>query len=144
MPIPALNGDGCLPEGIHDATIEEIAQFFGRPDGSRARLVEKLRAYHRELLDWGHAHEVLVDGSFVTDKAEPGDIDLIVILEPEFDIGAAPTPAEYNLFNHARARRFFGFDVFYMPADSQARQLWIEVYGRDKRGVPKGFVRLTL
>ena len=39
--------DGVLPEGIHDCTIDEIEQMFGRFRRSdrRIRLMEKLKAY---------------------------------------------------------------------------------------------------
>jgi len=30
MPIPDLNEDGLLPEGIHEASLEEVRERFGR------------------------------------------------------------------------------------------------------------------
>lgn len=44
MPIPALNRDGVLPEGVFDCTLEEVRERFGAFSGSdcRVRLFARL------------------------------------------------------------------------------------------------------
>ncbi len=82
MPIPELNQDGFLPEGIHAASLEEVRERFGRFQRTdrRPALFAKLSTYMAEVRASGLVVAVIVDGSFVTAKDEPSDIDLILVL----------------------------------------------------------------
>src|SRR5688572_23485582 len=71
--IPELNSDGNLPEGIHDATVDEIVNAFGGT-AHRDRLIRGLLAALRELKAAG-CRKAYVDGSFVTAKKIPEDFD---------------------------------------------------------------------
>jgi hypothetical protein len=73
MPIPELNEDGVLPVGIYDCTLEEIGERFGRfrTTDRRVRLYERLRELVDEEQKAGLAIELIVEGSFATDKANP-------------------------------------------------------------------------
>lgn len=65
---------GNLPTGVHDATWDEIVQRFGWTS-RRRELLDGLRAALEPLREAG-CRRVFINGSFVTDKDEPGDIDL--------------------------------------------------------------------
>lgn len=71
--IPALNA-GVLPPGIHHGDWEEVEVMFASTPW-RLWLLEGLRAALAELARVGCLVAYL-DGSFVTDKAVPGDYDL--------------------------------------------------------------------
>lgn len=73
MPIPSLNDDGLLPAGIHDCSIDEIKSAFGwyGSSGKRYRLFQKLVEYVDFVRDTELVVEIIVDGSFVTSKADP-------------------------------------------------------------------------
>jgi len=77
MAIPALNEYGLLPQGIHDCTIAEVSAVFGAGDARR-------NVWHafQGFLQWAQGKpqpaEILIDGSFVTDKEAPADIDVAV------------------------------------------------------------------
>jgi hypothetical protein len=75
MPIPDLNENGLLPEGVYDCTLDEISAQFGQfqTTDRRVRLFERLRMLVEEERQAGLAIEMIVDGSFVTDKPEPYD-----------------------------------------------------------------------
>jgi hypothetical protein len=75
-----LRSDGILEPGVHPATYEEILVFFGQTPSRRA-LALKLGRLIQVARRCGIALEIYVDGSFVTSKAEPEDIDVIVGLE---------------------------------------------------------------
>ena len=55
--LPKLTGHNLLGAGIHDMSLEQIEQMFGRFQGSdrRPRLMSELRAYIQELRDAGWA-----------------------------------------------------------------------------------------
>ena len=40
---------------------------------------------------------LLEDGSFVTTKSDPGDIDLVLVLAHDYDFAADLPPAHYNV-----------------------------------------------
>ena len=72
--IPATNPEtGYLPPGVHRASWDEVASRFGG-NGHRARLMDGLLAACRRLAVAG-CSEILLDGSFVTEKTMPGDYD---------------------------------------------------------------------
>jgi hypothetical protein len=68
-----------LPEGIHDCTIVEVEDVLGF-NPHRQGLVAGLR----RTLDWlatmPPVDSIIVDGSFVTDKALPNDIDAVAMI----------------------------------------------------------------
>ncbi|MGA2704311.1 MAG: hypothetical protein ABSH35_24835 [Isosphaeraceae bacterium] len=113
MPIPDLNEDGLLPEGIHEASLEEVRERFGRFQRTDRRpdLFSKLSLFLAEVRASGLVEAVIVDGSFVTAKDEPSDIDLILILVADHDYDTDPKPFEYNVLSKRRVRRRFRFDV---------------------------------
>jgi hypothetical protein len=79
MAIPALDPNGVLPAGVHDCTLEEIKSRFGSFQGSdrRPQLFSRLETFLTEARGVEIVQSVLVDGSFVTAKADPNDIDLL-------------------------------------------------------------------
>ena len=54
---------------------------------------------------------VVINGSYVTAKAEPGDIDVIVALRPNFDRLRELRPFEYNVQSRRMIRQKYRFDV---------------------------------
>jgi hypothetical protein len=80
MPVPPLVKAGLLPVGIHSATLSEIEQAFGLANEARIELFKNLRIFCDELGVFGTLIKaIFVDGSFVTSKPVPGDIDLVVV-----------------------------------------------------------------
>jgi hypothetical protein len=98
MPIPPLDDEGFLPPGIHDCTLEEVGERFGTLRGSerRGRLFARLQDYVRDLRRTGLAIALLIDGSFVTGRPDPNDIDLVLVLKRYHDFTVDLRPFEYN------------------------------------------------
>jgi hypothetical protein len=83
MAIPDFRADGFLPEGVHDATIDEVVARFGAQNERRRRLAAQLVQW----IDLSKAVgiiRILVAGSFVTSKARPVDLDAVVLLPADF------------------------------------------------------------
>ena len=76
MPIPEFRPDGYLPLGVHLTTQEEVAQRFGKATARRRVLMERVAEWLTLARALG-AQRLLLDGSFVTPKPEPGDVDAI-------------------------------------------------------------------
>ena len=110
--IPALV-NGVLPEGVHFCAIDEVSGMFGRFQRSdhRIKLTEKLRDMEDQARRSGIVAALIVDGSYVTGKEEPGDIDLIVALRKDFDLTLELRPFEYNIQSKRMIRQQYRFDV---------------------------------
>ncbi|MDX1943957.1 MAG: nucleotidyltransferase domain-containing protein [Pirellulaceae bacterium] len=148
MPIPSLNADGFLPEGIHDCTLDELEARFGQFQDSdrRCRLFEKFREYVREARSSGVVKSLFVDGSFATGKPNPSDIDLIVISLARELLPATLRPAEYNALSKRHIRRKFGMDVLLAQDGEMEVDEHVEFFSqvRNRPEVRKGLLRITL
>lgn len=81
--IPQFRPDGYLPEGLYPATEAQVVSRFGTSTRRRRRLAVGLRRWIQSARQVG-ARRLLVDGSFVTAKDEPDDIDAVILLPPDF------------------------------------------------------------
>lgn len=81
--IPEFHADGYLPEGLFLASDAEVIFRFGSSTRRRRRLVLRLRRWLELARDVG-GRRLLVDGSFVTAKEEPDDIDAVLLLPLNF------------------------------------------------------------
>ena len=74
MPIPNLNSNGELEPGEYVVTLEEIEAQYGQSPLQRQKLMRGLKAAAVKLQAAG-VKKLWVDGSFITDKLRPNDID---------------------------------------------------------------------
>jgi hypothetical protein len=148
MPIPPLNSNGLLPAGIHDKTLDEIRQRFGSFQGSdrRIQLFNRFEQLVVELRRSGRFAAVIVDGSFVTAKPAPEDVDLIVALRRDHDWNADLAPSDYALVSRPALRRRFAFDVLLAAYGGSDYERYVEFYGRvrEDASVRKGILRIEL
>ena len=148
MPIPALNADGLLPSRIFDCSLADVRARFGsfqRTDTRPrlcARLEELVAAMQRSAL----FEVLLLDGSFVTAKPAPNDIDLVAVLRTGHDFERDLPMSEYALVSRAMLRRRFGFDIIVAERDSRLYATYVEFFSRvrENPAVRKGLLRLTL
>jgi hypothetical protein len=113
MPIPAFTSEGLLPEGVHDCSLTELEERFGQFQTSdiRCRLFERLTRFVHQAAATGLVSAIILDGSFVTSKDNPNDIDLILVLRAGHDLAAVLRPFEYNVISRRQISREFGFDM---------------------------------
>jgi hypothetical protein len=146
MPIPEFTEQGVLPEGFHDTNLEQIEDRLGRFNGSdlRVELFRRFRLFMQEVRFWGNVEEIMIDGSFVTNKQRPSDVDIILVYRADFDLASEVRPQEYNLISRKRAKRIYGFDVIAVTAHSPEREKWLGYFSNDTRtGLQnKGLLRL--
>lgn len=81
MAIPPLLPSGLLPPGLHLASLEEVRGQFGRGNDRRRELFEKLDRFLALARTFEIFRNVFLDGSFVTDKAAPGDVDAVLEMD---------------------------------------------------------------
>src|SRR5262245_48466183 len=86
--IPHFNDDGYLPPGIHAATLEEISARFGQECELRQAQMQSLQ-WLVDLARRAGVERIVVNGSFVTDKLEPNDVDCVLLIGSGFPRDAA-------------------------------------------------------
>ena len=148
MPIPELNSNGLLPPGIHECTLEEVGDRFGRfqKTSQRCGLFANLEKYVQDVVATGRVEELVIDGSFVTARHDPNDIDLIVVLAADHDLTADLRPFEYNVVSKKRVRKAYKFDVLVALSGSDLYQGYLRFF-QQVRNAPtqrKGILRVKL
>jgi len=148
MPIPSLNENGLLPEGIFDCTLNEIRVQFGKfqQTDQRPRLFLRFEELFQTMKQSGLFESLILDGSFVTAKSAPNDIDLIAILRRGHNFERDLPMSEYALVSRPLLHRRFGFDVLIAERDSQLCDTYIEFFARVRElpNLRKGLLRLSL
>jgi len=83
MSLPIFQENGLLPAGLYAADMSEIEERFGARTKRRKELFERLQHF-LELAKHCGALRILVNGSFVTARSEPGDVDVVIWLDERF------------------------------------------------------------
>ena len=148
MPIPALNSDGLLPTGVHDCALSEVRARFGIFQGSdvRQRLFTRLEELATAMTRSGLFESLLIDGSFITAKPAPNDIDLVAVLRPGHNFERDLPMSEYALVSRTLLRRRFAFDIIVAERESQLYRTYVEFFSRVRENpeARKGLLRVTL
>jgi hypothetical protein len=87
-----------LPPGVHAATLEEVGDAFGQSTDRRVELFTKLRNFVELVRPLKLFNALLVDGSFVTDKTDPNDVDAVL----EMPRGKPSPSSMARFFQHLR------------------------------------------
>jgi hypothetical protein len=110
-PLPAFNEEGDLPPGVHRATLSEVLELFGKGAAQRFSVADRLNRIYRLAASTGQLSRFVVFGSFITAKAQPNDVDVILIMEDPFDLTLVTDEAALP-FDHMEADSRFGASVF--------------------------------
>jgi len=138
--IPAFNTNGDLPLGVHQASLWETLTHFARGTARRKTVAARLERIYSLATATGHLARFIVFGSFVTDKPEPNDVDVFLLMDDAFDF--AQLSGELRLlFDHAAAQAHFGASVFWLrrlaafEGEQKAVEYWQLKRGGDCRGI---------
>ena len=154
MPIPALNVHGLLPKGIHDCSMEEIRALFSSTDRrhKRAKLFKNLETFIGWIRPVKCFKFIYIDGSFVTDKDVPGDIDIFLELPPP-SRKILKLLEEMKIDDQSYAREKFALHAFLFVQNSPGLDLraffqYVRREDAEKRGLQpsetKGILRIAL
>jgi hypothetical protein len=141
--IPAPNAIGELPPGMHLATLEEIeAVFITTP--RRRRLFEGLRRAIQNLHAAG-VRRVFIDGSFVTTKADPNDVDGCWEWTEEVHLDLLD-PVLLDFTQARRAMRDkYGVDFFLATwVEAGSGLTFLDFFQRNRADELKGIIQLDL
>jgi hypothetical protein len=141
--IPEFRADGYLPEGLYLASEAEVTFRFGASTRRRRWLILRVRRWI-ELARATGVRQLLIDGSFVTAKKEPNDVDAVVLLPQTFEEqieGASPPALELEeLLLTRRPEELFAAE------DETDWNDWVHFFSRTREvdGRHKGLVEIQL
>lgn len=141
--IPQFDARGLLPEGIHSATWNEFVDRFGGNEHRRNLLRGLNEAL--ALLRAAGCRRVYVNGSFVTDKERPNDIDACW----DYDgVNVDALDAVFFDFADGRAAQKARFGAEFFPAqlpEGITGRAFLEFFQVDRQtGAAKGIIELIL
>jgi hypothetical protein len=141
--IPEFREDGYLPEGTHLATEAEVIFRFGTGTARRRRLALRLPRWI-ELGRAIAAHRLFVDGSFVTFKPEPNDVDVVVWLPDDFVDRLSNGDSQALELETMLLERHP--EEIFAAEDRQDWEEWLEFFSRTREldGRRKGVVEIEL
>lgn len=144
MAIPQFTEGGDLPAGIHPATLGEMLARLGAGAAQRQAVARRLERIVQVARATGHVARFVVFGSFVTEKPEPNDVDVFLLMEDTFDAASLVGEARL-LFDHAAAQAHFGASVFWIRrlAAWEGEQAAVEYWQVKRGGGQRGIVEIT-
>lgn len=146
-----------LPLGFHDLTMEAVEQVCVIPfslSASRPTIFDGLVTFVQTLEAAGVPGELWLDGSFLTEKINPKDVD--VVLRVDGSVYNAGTPEQIDAINWVIANQKLtlkcdSYVLFeYPPGDSLHDEgrwwysYWHKQWGFSREDDPKGIAVLSL
>jgi hypothetical protein len=143
--IPEFRDDGWLPEGRWESNWEDIRERLGGAQGSvRRRVFSGLIAWRDAAREAGFVGQIILDGSFVSAKQEPGDFDLVFLYDEATEQLVRDTPELRMLLNQPYCRMRFRGDVWEVAPSLPDWLRGDDMFDRTRTGVRKGVLVLTL
>ena len=144
MSLPAFNEEGDLPPGVYRATLSEVLEHLGPGSPQRCAVANRLSRLYQLAASTGQLWRFVVFGSFVTAKAEPNDVDCILLMENTFDLASVAGEAAL-VFQHLEADAYFGASVFWTRRCGAigGEQAMIDYWQIRREGGQRGIVEIV-
>jgi predicted nucleotidyltransferase len=134
--------------GFHDISIEKLDDIFVLPFADKDRreyLTNRFRAFFDKFSELGINVEIWLDGSYSTQKENPGDIDILIVFD-ENELNQLPQD-KITLLNELTDRNLskirYSIDVLSMLSNNEERRsYWRGWFGFSRTEQPKGIPRL--
>lgn len=141
-----------LSPGFSKMSLDQLHEVCVEPFSEERRqlLFENLCLFLNNLSKLGLVGKVWVDGSFLTEKPEPGDVDILIVLDSDAcaNLGESQVAAINAEFSGAKTR--YSCDAYTISdtnseSDIRMRAYWRGLFGyyRDE-STPKGIALLEL
>ena len=140
-----------LPAGIHSQSLTDLEKLclIAFPEsGRRPVLFDGLNRFINQLQSMGIVGSLWIDGSFLTSKSDPTDIDVVLLFD-DSNINALSQDVQAQLtqlLDKANAMQRYGIDIYIIDrSDIRWSAYWRGFFGfcRDGR-TPKGIAEISL
>src|SRR5262245_50784289 len=131
--LPAFDDVGNLPPGIHLCSVAELAARFGSGSEERTAEVSELLQFIEPAKRAG-VRRLLANGSFVTGKLAPNDVDVVVLPGPGYPRQGQALDSDELLWP---------FLQIIVAADDADFEAWAtRQFATDRKSRPKGVVEV--
>jgi hypothetical protein len=133
--LPPLDDFGNLPPGIHACSVAELVARFGSGSDERKAQMSELLHFIEAAKRTG-VRRLMVNGSFVTAKLSPNDVDIVILPGPAY-------PRQGRKLDSDELA--WPFLQIVVAADAADFEAWaVRQFGTDRRRRPKGVVEVLL
>lgn len=138
----SFNNDGLLPEGVHEIDLDDFKELLGFNYKRRDMIDQGLIPFLKELKPF-NVQKVYIDGSFVTQKENPDDIDGYAVTESTRPL------FEFIACNGDRWREKYRVDFYPVLSDISgdcSEDYWQQFFSNTSSDVSKkkGFIALKI
>jgi hypothetical protein len=141
--IPNLNNNGELPSGEHQATLDEIEERYGLSSVRRKKLMQGLRDAVQNFETSG-VKILWINGSFITGKNEPNDIDGCWEYHAGVDLNKLD-PVFISTAGRTAMKNKYGLDFFIANYVELGSGLpFPKFFQKNRDGDPKGIIVIKL
>ncbi|MEW6023454.1 MAG: hypothetical protein AB1807_15090 [Pseudomonadota bacterium] len=140
-----------LAPGFHRFSLSDLPHTFVTPFATSQRrpiLLTGLKKFLDDLAALAIKGDLWFDGSFVTEKSDPDDIDLVVVLDPVSIEGLSPQQqlTVQQLFDNPSSKAKYNCDVYcVLSTDVVWVSYWRGWFGFKRDGrTPKGIGFISL
>lgn len=112
MTFPEFNENGDLPIAIYKATLQEVLEHFGKGSLQRQFVARRLAKIYELAKDTNQLLRFVVYGSFVTNKENPNDIDIFMLMADGFDPDSVFGKTRL-IFKHLTTQKYEGASIFW-------------------------------
>jgi hypothetical protein len=140
--MPPFTSAGLLPRGIYEVSWSEVLEQLGRSDQRKRLLVGLLTGL--QALKQAGCEVAYIDGSFVTAKLEPGDVDVCYKSDT---INFSLLDPVLKDFSNRRAAQKQKYGGEFFEAEAEAvpdGTLYLDFFQMTKDGKRKGIILLKL
>ena len=154
-----FDANGYLDAGLHPTTLADIRTHFVDPFPAPSTRPTVYAGYERhtaELQKSSVEFEQFLDGSFVSNKQDPGDIDLLGMadLHAIDALPAAEKQRLHDLFLGPACKQTYECDAYFLPSVPDTdpayphfrrqRKYWMGEFGFDRMDRPKGILTIKV
>lgn len=141
---PNFNEAGDLPPGVHQAILTEVLEHFGSGTPQRQIMARRLEHVYSLAAGTGHLTRFIIFGSFVTNKPDPGDIDIFLLMEDAFDVSQVAGEAAL-IFDHVVTQNYEGASIFWIRrlAAFEGEEATVEYWQLKRDGNKRGIIEVV-
>ncbi|KAF0250043.1 MAG: hypothetical protein FD167_554 [bacterium] len=141
-----------IPIGITKMRLDEFEEWVKtsfKDSEYRQNLLNYFKEVIKKIQVFRFSFEVWVDGSYLTEKPEPDDIDLLIIISRRL-VNKLSQDRQDELYNKyfsiegkSNIKHLYKCDINFMyKEDEKRRTFWLDLFGYSRDKKPKGIISI--
>jgi hypothetical protein len=118
-------------------------EHFGPGTPQRHIMARRLEHIYTLAVGTGHLARFIIFGSFVTNKAVPGDVDIFLLMEDTFDVSQLSGETAL-IFDHVTTQNYEGASIFWIRrlAALEGEEATVSYWQLKRDGTKRGIVEI--